>query len=105
MRVLPLANVVERLFSTTFSTRASISGLPSRSTRRKRMPVFGGAGRNVIVTGLPLCNPTPEKLPGRLMVCCCNTNEIKQAFRGLGKREIAQARAGGKALELATIST
>jgi hypothetical protein len=32
-----------------------------------------GAGRNVIVTRFPLCNPTPEKLAGRLIVCCCNT--------------------------------
>ena len=27
-------------------------------------PEFAAAGRNVIVTRLPLCNPMPEKLAG-----------------------------------------
>ena len=39
---LPLESAVERVVVETFSMRASISGLPSRSTRRKRRPALGG---------------------------------------------------------------
>ena len=66
---LPLASVVERFVSLTFSTRASISGLPSRSTRRKRTPLLAGAGRMDMLTRLPLWRPVPEKVAGRLSVC------------------------------------
>src|SRR5438876_9942320 len=86
MRVLPLARVVERLFSTTFSTRASISGFPSRSTRRKRMPKLGGDGKNVIVTRFPLCKPMPEKVAGRLSVCCCSTSALNRPVSQLASR-------------------
>jgi hypothetical protein len=72
----PLLMVVERLVWVTLSMRASISGLPSRSTRRKRMPELGGAGRKVICTRLPLCRPTPAKLTGCRRVCCCATRAI-----------------------------
>ncbi len=40
-----------------YSTRASISGLPSRSTRRKRMPELGGAGRKVMLTPVAAMQP------------------------------------------------
>src|SRR3989442_8853665 len=80
--MLPLERVVERVVSLTFSMRASISGLPSRSTRRKRIPVLGGAGRKLIPTLLPLCKPTPSKLTDSRKVCCCSTG----AFNNVGQR-------------------
>ena len=83
---LPCASVVERVVAPTFSTRASISGLPSKSTRRKRTPVLGGAGRNVMFTRLPLCRPMPEKLADCRRVCWCNTAELNQIRPPLGKR-------------------
>src|ERR1700690_1724897 len=59
-----------------FSTRASISGLPSRSTRRNRTPLLAGAGRIVMFTRLPLCRPVPEKLAERLSVCWLSTDGL-----------------------------
>src|SRR6266545_2132709 len=85
IRILPLERVVERVVSLTFSTRASISGRPSRSVRRKRIPLFGGAGRNVILTPLPLCRPTPSKLTVSRRVCCCGTETFNNDDRTLGK--------------------
>jgi len=85
--VCPLAKVVDRFVSTTFSTRASISGLPSRSTRRNRIPELGEAGRKVIVTRLPLCKPVPEKLAGPLMVCCCSTSALNRPLLALASHQ------------------
>src|SRR5690606_34557743 len=90
--MFPLASVVDRLVSETFSTLASISGLPSKSTRRNRIPVFGGAGSNVMLTRLPLCNPVPEKFAGRLTVCCCNTVRIRAIVPRIGKRPFGYVR-------------
>src|SRR5262245_33653626 len=84
--MFPFASVVERFVSETFSTRASISGLPSSSTRRKRMPELQAAGRTVMLTRLPLCNPALEKVAGRLSVCCCSTRGLDQIANALGKR-------------------
>ena len=72
----PLPSVVERFVSTTKSRRASSSGLPSRSTRRKRMPLLGAPGAKVMFTRLPLCSPRPEKLTLRFRVCCCATAQL-----------------------------
>ena len=47
------------------------------------MPEFGGAGRKVMFTRLPLCKPVPEKLAGRLSVCCCSTTGLDKTGRGL----------------------
>ena len=38
-----------------------------------REPVLGGAGKNVMLTSLPLCRPMPEKLTDSRSVCCCST--------------------------------
>jgi len=54
IRVFPLARVVERLFFDDVFDPGFNFRFPFRSTRRKRMPEFGGAGRKVILTRLPL---------------------------------------------------
>jgi len=86
---LPLPRVVERLVCTTFSMRASISGLPSRSTRRNRRPRLGPAGEN---SCLPDCRcairpGVTHALLQSLLLC---HNRIKQTDAGLGKRKRRQ---------------
>jgi len=47
----PSPAVVERFVIEMFSTRASTSGLPSRSVRRKMNPLLAGAGTIAMFTG------------------------------------------------------
>jgi hypothetical protein len=60
---------VERVVALTFSMLASTSGVPSKSTRRNRTPLFAGAGRKVMLTRFPLCRPIPEKPADWRRVC------------------------------------
>jgi hypothetical protein len=60
---------VERLVALTFSMLASTSGVPSKSIRRKRTPLFGGAGKKVMLTRFPPCRPMPEKPADWRKVC------------------------------------
>src|SRR6202008_1586612 len=53
---------------------ASISK-PSRSVRRKTMPVPDGAGNMRIDTGAPLCRPTPLQDAAARIVCSCVKTE------------------------------
>ena len=54
----------------TLSAWAGIAGLPGRSERQKTMPLSIGAGRNTIVTLLPVCRPTPVARTVVLRVRC-----------------------------------
>jgi hypothetical protein len=43
----------------TFCKLALTDGFPGKSTRRKMIPVFGGAGFKVMLTFSPECSPIP----------------------------------------------
>ena len=57
----PRSSVVARSVFVTNSLFAGTSGAPVRSIRRKMMPLPAGAGRIVIVTGIPEWSPFPLK--------------------------------------------
>ena len=56
---LPRPKTVPRVVSTTFSAKASITGLSSKSMRWNLYPWFTGAGLNVASIAIPVCNPFP----------------------------------------------
>ena len=66
----PEEMVVLRAVDDTFSASASIVASGPMSVLTKRIPVFTGAGFNVIVTGRPLCKPLPLKAYSLLSVFC-----------------------------------
>src|SRR5687768_4636076 len=45
-------------------------GQPGRSDRKKRMPVFAGAGRKVILDLLPVWSPIPSRETSEPIVVC-----------------------------------
>jgi UDP-3-O-[3-hydroxymyristoyl] N-acetylglucosamine deacetylase len=53
-------------------SRARTSGAPSRSVRRKTMPLFTGAGPRVMRTFSPVCRPTPVARIVFFSVRCLN---------------------------------
>ena len=82
----PLASVVERLVSLTFSMRASISGLPSRSTRRKRKPGVRRRGQESHVDPIAAMQAdarVADRFPQSLLL---KTRLIKRSRSLLGKR-------------------
>src|SRR5690625_167262 len=92
-RTSPRTKVVDRVVSPTFSARAGISTIGSRSTRRNTMPVFTGAGRRVRYTFSPVCRPTPvarmvlRRVLCRIMVrtarsCLCRPRRHEPAKGG-----------------------
>ena len=59
-----LPRVVASEVSTTYSDRAGMLTLRSRSVRTKTIPWFAGAGTSVRLTGVPECSPTPVQVVG-----------------------------------------
>jgi hypothetical protein len=56
--------------SVTKSASASIKGEFSISVLLNLYPKFIGAGLNVSITFLPVCNPVPETVTGLAIVFC-----------------------------------
>ena len=101
---LPLARVVERLVSTTFSTRASISGLPSRSTRRKRMPDVRRRRQEGHVH--PVAAVQADAGKGRRRregFAVAPQRGIKGGAHGVGKRGFREAGSGGPEVDAAPV--
>ncbi|CAN8140951.1 hypothetical protein THIOSC15_2620002 [uncultured Thiomicrorhabdus sp.] len=75
-----LTMVVHRVVSPTIcgATLNSITG--SRSTRRKTIPVFTGAGRKVMIDSCPVCSPMPRALMELTMVLWFKGNSYTYVY-------------------------
>src|SRR5690606_29918894 len=80
--------VVPRDVSDTFSASTKTVGWFSRSTRLNLYQWCSDAGFKVMVTGLPVCSPTPEMMISDLIVRCFTFIAVNWLIRQLadGKR-------------------
>ncbi len=90
----PSPSCVRRSARTACSTRAGISGVSGRSTRRKRTPAPLGAGRKVMRQCSPRCRPTPSSVTGERIV---RRRSVIPCRAPAGARSGRSGRTGGRA--------